>query len=44
VKRFLFHDGGWTLDALDEVHGEFVGELQNPVTLDDHPGLQRFEL
>jgi NAD(P)-dependent dehydrogenase (short-subunit alcohol dehydrogenase family) len=43
IVETLIHEGGWTLDALDEVREQFVGELKNPFTLDDRPELQKYE-
>jgi NAD(P)-dependent dehydrogenase (short-subunit alcohol dehydrogenase family) len=43
-EKHMVREGGWTLEALDEVREEFVGDLRNLYTLDDRPDLQEFEL
>jgi 3-oxoacyl-[acyl-carrier protein] reductase len=44
TERSLVHDGGWTLDALDEVGDQLVGDLSNVFTLEEYPHLRKFEL
>jgi hypothetical protein len=40
----MLHEGGWTLEALDErAPAELVSDLSNDFLLEDHPELQRFE-
>ena len=43
-ERLIVQEGGWTLDALDELApGQLVDELTDDYRLDDHPELQVFE-
>ena len=43
-ERQVVHEGGWTLDALDEIAPtQLVDDLSNDFLLEDHPELQRFE-
>ena len=43
-ERQVEHDGGWTLDALDELAPtQLVDDLHNDFLLEDHPELQEFE-
>jgi 3-oxoacyl-[acyl-carrier protein] reductase len=43
-ERLAVQDGGWTLDALDELAAtHLVGDLRNDYRLDDHPDLQVFD-
>ena len=43
-ERVIVREGGWTLDALDEVAPqELVAGLENDYRLDDRPDLQVFE-
>jgi NAD(P)-dependent dehydrogenase (short-subunit alcohol dehydrogenase family) len=43
-ERVIVREGGWTLDALDEVApAELVAGLENHYRLDDRPDLQVFE-
>jgi NAD(P)-dependent dehydrogenase (short-subunit alcohol dehydrogenase family) len=43
-ERVIYHEGGWDLDALDDVApGHLVEDLTNPYTFDDHPELKVFE-
>ncbi|MFN8026780.1 MAG: SDR family NAD(P)-dependent oxidoreductase [Acidimicrobiia bacterium] len=42
-KTVITRDGGWTLDALDEIApGELVEGVRNRFTLDEYPHLQEF--
>jgi hypothetical protein len=44
-ERQMVHEGGWTLDALDELAPtELVDDLTNDFLLEDHPELKVFDL
>ena len=43
-ERQVVHDGGWTLDALDELApAQLVDDLHDDFLLEDHPELQVWE-
>jgi len=43
-ERIIVSEGGWTLDALDDVaRRDLVEGLANDYRLDEHPDLQVFE-
>lgn len=44
LKRLLYREGGWDLDALDSSgSNDLIADLTNRYLLDDHPELQQFE-
>jgi 3-oxoacyl-[acyl-carrier protein] reductase len=42
-ERAIYHQGGWTLDALDAAAPALTATLTNDYTLDAHPALKAFE-